>query len=208
MLRSRTLVASAAICDSALGFPGLLLVKYVPLAAPWTPGPRCWPNPRPFSCSWSAPGPHGPNSSLLGSADVVWLRAREAERSSPWVSAAATSRRPASTVDGSCGWCVAARVASRAGRPAAHRGGARSNSCGGWRQAAPPGPVPAAAWLAVGREQAVVSHRSALELWDLSDLIPDAALKGDGPEPGLPAEARCVRAASRASPGMSSARPR
>jgi predicted transcriptional regulator of viral defense system len=32
----------------------------------------------------------------------------------------------------------------------------------------------AAAWLAVGRDVAVVSHESALEQWELSDLIPDA----------------------------------
>src|SRR4051794_19403080 len=32
----------------------------------------------------------------------------------------------------------------------------------------------AAAWLAVGKDVAVVSHESALELWELSDLIPDA----------------------------------
>jgi predicted transcriptional regulator of viral defense system len=31
-----------------------------------------------------------------------------------------------------------------------------------------------AAWLALGKDQAVVSHESALELWNLSDLIPDA----------------------------------
>jgi predicted transcriptional regulator of viral defense system len=31
-----------------------------------------------------------------------------------------------------------------------------------------------AAWLALGKDQAVVSHESALELWSLSDLIPDA----------------------------------
>jgi predicted transcriptional regulator of viral defense system len=31
-----------------------------------------------------------------------------------------------------------------------------------------------AAWLALGSEQAVVSHQSALELWGLSDVIPDA----------------------------------
>src|SRR4051794_30205892 len=31
-----------------------------------------------------------------------------------------------------------------------------------------------AAWLAVGKEIAVVSHESALELWELGDLIPDA----------------------------------
>ena len=31
-----------------------------------------------------------------------------------------------------------------------------------------------AAWLAVGKDSAVVSHDSALELWNLSDLIPDA----------------------------------
>ncbi|MGD9890387.1 MAG: type IV toxin-antitoxin system AbiEi family antitoxin domain-containing protein [Dehalococcoidia bacterium] len=32
-----------------------------------------------------------------------------------------------------------------------------------------------AAWLAVGKEVAVVSHESALDLLDLSDVIPDAA---------------------------------
>src|SRR5947209_6792745 len=32
----------------------------------------------------------------------------------------------------------------------------------------------AAAWLAVGRDSAVVSHESALALYDLSDIIPDA----------------------------------
>jgi predicted transcriptional regulator of viral defense system len=32
----------------------------------------------------------------------------------------------------------------------------------------------AAAWLAVGADRAVVSHQSALDLWGLSDLIPDA----------------------------------
>lgn len=31
-----------------------------------------------------------------------------------------------------------------------------------------------AAWLAVGKDIAVVSHESALELWNLGDLIPDA----------------------------------
>lgn len=31
-----------------------------------------------------------------------------------------------------------------------------------------------AAWLAVGKDIAVASHESALEIWDLSDLIPDA----------------------------------
>lgn len=31
-----------------------------------------------------------------------------------------------------------------------------------------------AAWLAVGKDSAVVSHESALDLWDLTDLIPDA----------------------------------
>lgn len=31
-----------------------------------------------------------------------------------------------------------------------------------------------AAWLAVGKEVAVVSHESALELWDLNDVVPDA----------------------------------
>jgi predicted transcriptional regulator of viral defense system len=32
----------------------------------------------------------------------------------------------------------------------------------------------AAAWLAVGKDAAVVSHESALDLWDLSDVVPDA----------------------------------
>jgi predicted transcriptional regulator of viral defense system len=32
----------------------------------------------------------------------------------------------------------------------------------------------AAAWLKVGKDVAVVSHESALELWELGDLIPDA----------------------------------
>ncbi len=32
----------------------------------------------------------------------------------------------------------------------------------------------AAAWLALGRERAVVSHESALDLHELSDVIPDA----------------------------------
>jgi predicted transcriptional regulator of viral defense system len=32
----------------------------------------------------------------------------------------------------------------------------------------------AAAWLALGRESAVVSHESALDLYELSDVIPDA----------------------------------
>jgi len=32
----------------------------------------------------------------------------------------------------------------------------------------------AAAWLSVGKDVAVVSHESALELWELGDLIPDA----------------------------------
>jgi predicted transcriptional regulator of viral defense system len=32
----------------------------------------------------------------------------------------------------------------------------------------------AAAWLAVGKDVAVVSHESALELWELGDLIPDS----------------------------------
>ena|SRR5438093_4177297 len=32
----------------------------------------------------------------------------------------------------------------------------------------------AAAWLAVGRDAAVVSHDSALDLWDLSDVVPSA----------------------------------
>ena len=32
----------------------------------------------------------------------------------------------------------------------------------------------AAAWLAVGQDVAVVSHESALDLWDLSDVIPGA----------------------------------
>lgn len=31
-----------------------------------------------------------------------------------------------------------------------------------------------AAWLAVGKDVAVVSHASALDLWDLSDVVPDA----------------------------------
>src|SRR5438045_918324 len=31
-----------------------------------------------------------------------------------------------------------------------------------------------AAWLVLGKDAAVVSHESALELWGLSDLIPDA----------------------------------
>jgi predicted transcriptional regulator of viral defense system len=31
-----------------------------------------------------------------------------------------------------------------------------------------------AAWLAIGKDVAVVSHESALDLWDLSDVIPDA----------------------------------
>jgi predicted transcriptional regulator of viral defense system len=31
-----------------------------------------------------------------------------------------------------------------------------------------------AAWLAVGKDSAVVSHETALDLWDLTDLIPDA----------------------------------
>jgi predicted transcriptional regulator of viral defense system len=31
-----------------------------------------------------------------------------------------------------------------------------------------------AAWLAVGKDSAVVSHESALDIWDLTDLIPDA----------------------------------
>lgn len=31
-----------------------------------------------------------------------------------------------------------------------------------------------AGWLAVGRDEAVVSHESALDLWDLSDVVPDA----------------------------------
>lgn len=31
-----------------------------------------------------------------------------------------------------------------------------------------------AAWLAVGEDSAVVSHESALDLWELTDLIPDA----------------------------------
>jgi predicted transcriptional regulator of viral defense system len=33
---------------------------------------------------------------------------------------------------------------------------------------------PVAAWLALGRERAVVSHESALALHDLSDIVPDA----------------------------------
>ncbi len=32
----------------------------------------------------------------------------------------------------------------------------------------------AAAWLAVGKDVAVISHASALDLWNLSDVIPDA----------------------------------
>jgi predicted transcriptional regulator of viral defense system len=32
----------------------------------------------------------------------------------------------------------------------------------------------AAAWLAIGKDVAVVSHESALDLWDLSDIIPAA----------------------------------
>lgn len=32
----------------------------------------------------------------------------------------------------------------------------------------------AAAWLAVGKDEAVVSHESALDLWDLSNVVPDA----------------------------------
>src|SRR5579859_4700277 len=31
-----------------------------------------------------------------------------------------------------------------------------------------------AAWLALGREQAVVSHESALDLFELSDMVPNA----------------------------------
>jgi predicted transcriptional regulator of viral defense system len=31
-----------------------------------------------------------------------------------------------------------------------------------------------AAWLATGKDVAVVSHESALDLWDLSDVVPDA----------------------------------
>jgi predicted transcriptional regulator of viral defense system len=31
-----------------------------------------------------------------------------------------------------------------------------------------------AAWLAVGKDEAVISHESALDLWDLSDVVPDA----------------------------------
>lgn len=31
-----------------------------------------------------------------------------------------------------------------------------------------------AAWLALGKDSAVVSHESALDIWDLADLIPDA----------------------------------
>ena len=31
-----------------------------------------------------------------------------------------------------------------------------------------------AAWLAVGRDTAIVSHESALDIWNLTDLIPDA----------------------------------
>jgi predicted transcriptional regulator of viral defense system len=32
----------------------------------------------------------------------------------------------------------------------------------------------AAAWLAIGKDVAVVSHESALDLWDLSDIVPAA----------------------------------
>ncbi len=32
----------------------------------------------------------------------------------------------------------------------------------------------AAAWIAVGKDVAVVSHESALDLWDLSDVVPNA----------------------------------
>jgi predicted transcriptional regulator of viral defense system len=32
----------------------------------------------------------------------------------------------------------------------------------------------AAAWLAIGKNSAVVSHESALDLWDLSDVVPTA----------------------------------
>jgi predicted transcriptional regulator of viral defense system len=31
-----------------------------------------------------------------------------------------------------------------------------------------------AAWLAIGKDEAVVSHDSALDIWDLSDVVPDA----------------------------------
>jgi predicted transcriptional regulator of viral defense system len=31
-----------------------------------------------------------------------------------------------------------------------------------------------AAWLAIGKDEAVVSHESALDLWDLGDVVPDA----------------------------------
>ena len=31
-----------------------------------------------------------------------------------------------------------------------------------------------AAWLAIGKDVAVVSHESALDLWDLSDVVPNA----------------------------------
>ena len=31
-----------------------------------------------------------------------------------------------------------------------------------------------AAWLAIGKDQAVVSHESALDLWELSDVVPAA----------------------------------
>jgi len=31
-----------------------------------------------------------------------------------------------------------------------------------------------AGWLAVGKDEAVVSHESALDLWDLGDVVPDA----------------------------------
>jgi predicted transcriptional regulator of viral defense system len=33
-----------------------------------------------------------------------------------------------------------------------------------------------AGWLAVGKDEAVISHESALDLWDLSDVVPDAVL--------------------------------
>lgn len=37
-----------------------------------------------------------------------------------------------------------------------------------------PGPAHFAAWLAVGKDSAVVSHESALDLWDLSDVVPSS----------------------------------
>ena len=41
-----------------------------------------------------------------------------------------------------------------------------------------------AAWLAVGKDVSVVSHESALDLLDLSDIIPD---RGPSHRPPLPA---------------------